>query len=70
MDTPSIILVPHQDISISFEKELIQKVADYVQRGLEGSDNTQRDFYDSCKCFCIIFVIFFSSRNTGKNTMD
>ena len=41
MHTSSIILISNNETSISFEKALIQKVADYARKGLEGSDNTE-----------------------------
>ena len=51
MDTSSIILISNNETSISFEKELIQKVADYAQKGLEGSDNTQRVYQADLRDF-------------------
>ena len=51
MNTSSIILIPNHETSISFEKELIQKVADYARKGLEGSDNTQRAYQADLRDF-------------------
>ena len=51
MDTSSIILISNNETLISFEKELLQKVADYAQRGLEGSDNTQRAYQADLRDF-------------------
>ena len=60
------------------DKNLIARLADtdFIKRAenvfITGATRCGKrsDFYDLCKCLYIIFVIFFSSRNTGKNTMD
>ena len=51
MDTSSIIQLSNNEISIGFEKELIQKLAEYAQKGLEGSDNTQRGYQADLRDF-------------------
>ena len=52
MNTSSIIqLASDNETSISFEKQLIQKLADYAQKGLEGSDNTQRAYQADLRDF-------------------
>ena len=51
MDTSSTIQLSNYETSINFEKELIQKVAEYAKKGLEGSDNTQRAYQTDLRDF-------------------